>query len=77
MSNDFLSFISHLIALASAFGNSSTEILFYQIFWKFFHLSETISNQEGSSMNTYHHFIGKCLEIGILFNLNISALKLL
>lgn len=36
MSSYFLIFISHLIALVSAFGNSSTEILFYQIFWEVF-----------------------------------------
>lgn len=53
MSNDFLIFISHLIALVSAFGNSSAEILLSDIFEKFFHLFETMPNQEGSSIKTH------------------------
>lgn len=49
MSNDFLIFISHLIAFMSAFGNSSIET-FYQIFLGFFfdfffNLSKAMFNQ--------------------------------
>lgn len=36
MSNDFLIFISHLIALVSVFGNSSTEVLLSDILGSFF-----------------------------------------